>query len=98
MSDERTRRVAPVEKRTPNEHCARECDSFLPIVSSCRRDEVYSEWMGLVARHYYDFLTRRCQFIDVRLDGCGFWCPLASGSKTLGSTAAFACELAATLR
>jgi hypothetical protein len=55
MSDERTRRVAPVEKRTPNEHCARECDSFLPIASSSRRDEVYPEWMVLVARHYYDF-------------------------------------------
>jgi hypothetical protein len=63
MSDERTRRVAPVEKRTPNEHCARECDSFLPIVSSCRRDEVYPEWMVL-ARHVMSFLTARCQFID----------------------------------
>ncbi len=59
MSDERTRRVAPVEKRTPNEHCARECDSFLPIVSSCRRDEVYPEWMVL-ARHVMSFLTAVC--------------------------------------
>ena len=51
---------------------------------------------GLGETCYKILLTARCQFIDVRLDGCDFWCPLASGSKTLGSTAAFACELAAT--
>ena len=75
MRYERDDRVAPVEKRAPDEHCARECDSFLPIVSSCRRDEVYPEWMVL-ARHYYDFFDRALsinRFVAARLHAILLW-------------------------
>ena len=82
VSEERDDRVASFEKRASDEHCAGDC--IRPIASSCRRDEVYPEWMVL-ARHYYDFSTARCQLIDW-LDAIQFLVSKLAACNTLASS------------